>query len=122
MADIVLRAISWEAEVSLEGTLALLEALARDLQADFLPHLPRAMSALADVLDEGARGPAPPRALRAAHWGGALRGQCYKFFAAASTLLAWRHRWPLECGCGGGRCCCSRRGEREGQRAPHEHY
>ncbi len=90
MADIILRAVSWEAEVSLEGTLALLEALARDLQADFLPHLPRAMSALADVLDEGARcyrvqgrvgyegarGPPPQRALCGAHWGGARCGQC----------------------------------------------
>lgn len=54
VADAILRAVSWEAEVSLEASLALLEALARDLQADFLPHLPRALSALADVLDEGA--------------------------------------------------------------------
>ncbi|KAK9845304.1 hypothetical protein WJX81_002986 [Elliptochloris bilobata] len=53
VADAILRAVSWEAEVSLEASLALVQALARDLQADFLPHLPRAMSAVADVLDEG---------------------------------------------------------------------
>ena len=66
VADAILRAVSWEAEVSLEASLALLEALARDLQADFLAHLPRAMSALADVLDEGA-----PARCAAGKWAGA---------------------------------------------------
>ena len=59
VVDIALRAVSWEAEVSLEAALPLAEALARDLQADFLPHVPRAMSALADVLDEGAHARLP---------------------------------------------------------------
>ena len=116
VADIILRAVSWEAEVSLEGTLALLEALARDLQADFLPHLPRAMSALADVLDEGARcyrvqgrvgyegarGPPPQRC--AEPTGAALAAASVPH---ASTPPARRRRRLLEGVCGGGRCFCS---------------
>lgn len=85
VADAILRAVSWEAEVSLEASLALLEALARDLQADFLPHLPRALSALADVLDEGA----PAR--RAADAGGGVCLGLYCNAAQATSLLA---TWP----------------------------
>ena len=41
--------------LSLEPACALLGALARDLQGDFLPQLPRVLAQFADLVDEGAR-------------------------------------------------------------------
>jgi len=42
-----------EASLSLEPLLELLGALARDLQADFLPHMDRVLTVLSDFVDSG---------------------------------------------------------------------
>ena len=46
-----------EAALSLEALLEVSAALARDLQADFLPLMPRLLGALCDLVDEGERQP-----------------------------------------------------------------
>lgn len=42
-----------KAALSLEPILILLSTLARDLQSDFLPFIPRILSSYADLVDEG---------------------------------------------------------------------
>ena len=51
--DIILSRINMEASLSLEPLLELLGALARDLQADFLPHMDRVLTVLSDFVDSG---------------------------------------------------------------------
>lgn len=44
-----------EAGLSLEPILILVAALARDLQADFLPYVPRLAAALTALIEQGER-------------------------------------------------------------------
>ena len=44
-----------EAGLSLEPILILVAALARDLQADFLPYVPRLAAALTVLIEQGER-------------------------------------------------------------------
>ena len=53
IADILLGAIRLEAGLSLEPILVLVAALARDLQADFLPYVPRLAAALTVLVEQG---------------------------------------------------------------------
>jgi U3 small nucleolar RNA-associated protein 20 len=62
--DILLSRCTMAAAQSLAPLLDLVAQLARDLQADFLPHLPRTLGALADLVDRGAD--RDPDALQAA--------------------------------------------------------
>ncbi|KAL0035339.1 hypothetical protein WJX77_001780 [Trebouxia sp. C0004] len=52
--DILLGAIKLEAAISLPPILHVLSCLARDLQQDFLPYLPRVLTSLSDLVDSGA--------------------------------------------------------------------
>ena len=54
LLDILLSPLGLGAALSLEPLLELTGTLARDLQDDFLPHLPRVAAVLADLVDEGA--------------------------------------------------------------------
>eukprot|EP00887_Chlorella_sp_A99_P000887 scaffold5.g887.t1 len=51
--DLLLGGLRMDAALSLEPLLELVGVLARDLQEEFLPHLPRVAAALADLVDEG---------------------------------------------------------------------
>ncbi len=51
--DILLGAVHMEAHLSMEPILILLAGLARDLQSDYLPYLPRIFSTLAQVVEQG---------------------------------------------------------------------
>ena len=51
--DTLLGCLRMEATLSLEPALELVGTLARDLQADYLPALPRVLEALADLVDAG---------------------------------------------------------------------
>ncbi|KAL4521880.1 hypothetical protein Ndes2526B_g01987 [Nannochloris sp. 'desiccata'] len=51
--EIILPKVNVEASLSLEPLLELLGALARDLQADFLPHMDRVLTVLSDFVDSG---------------------------------------------------------------------
>ena len=51
--EILLRHVDMEAVLSLEPIFMLVGALARDLQADFLPYLPEIFSTYADLVDKG---------------------------------------------------------------------
>ncbi|KAK9818396.1 hypothetical protein WJX72_012002 [[Myrmecia] bisecta] len=53
VADILLRSLHIGALLSLDAILALLAALSRDLQADFVPYVPRVATSLADLIEEG---------------------------------------------------------------------
>ena len=53
IANILLEAICMEAGLSLEPILVLVAALARDLQADFLPYVPRLAAALTVIVEQG---------------------------------------------------------------------
>ena len=53
IAGILIDCLRMEALLSLEPALELLGTLARDLQADYLPLLPRVLGALADLVDAG---------------------------------------------------------------------
>ena len=55
IADILLGAIRMKAGLSLEPILVLVAALARDLQADFLPYVPRLAAALTVLIEQGER-------------------------------------------------------------------
>lgn len=52
-ASTLLAAVRMEAGLSLEPLLILLAALARDLQADFLPFVPRLATALTELVQQG---------------------------------------------------------------------
>ena len=52
--DIILCRVTMPAALSLEPLMELIGALARDLQADFLPHMERVLRVLSDLVDEGA--------------------------------------------------------------------
>lgn len=52
--QILLDGIRMKATHSLEALLSLLGSLARDLQADYLPFVPRIFTRLSDLIDEGA--------------------------------------------------------------------
>ena len=54
VVDVLLGAVRIEAALSLEPILELLAALARDLQADFVPFMPRVAAALSDLVEQGA--------------------------------------------------------------------
>ncbi|KAL0018407.1 hypothetical protein WJX79_009395 [Trebouxia sp. C0005] len=54
IVDILLSAIKLEAAISLPPILHVLSCLARDLQQDFLPYLPRVLTSLSDLVDSGA--------------------------------------------------------------------
>lgn len=51
--DVLLGGLRLEAALSLEPLLELTGTLARDLQGEFLPALPRVLGALADLADAG---------------------------------------------------------------------
>lgn len=51
--NIILSRLTLDAALSLEPLLELLGALARDLQADFLPHMERVMTVLSNLVDAG---------------------------------------------------------------------
>ena len=51
--NVILTRLTLEASLSLEPLLDLLGALARDLQADFLPHMERVLTAMSDLIDAG---------------------------------------------------------------------
>ena len=53
IVDILLSAIKLEAAISLPPILHVLSCLARDLQQDFLPCLPRVLTSLSDLVDSG---------------------------------------------------------------------
>ena len=53
IADNLLGALRMEAGLSLEPILVLVAALARDLQADFLPYFPRLAAALTALVEQG---------------------------------------------------------------------
>lgn len=53
LLGVLLGGLRMEAALSLEPLLELTGTLARDLQQDFLPALPRVLDALADLVDEG---------------------------------------------------------------------
>ena len=56
--DAILRRLTYDAKVSLEAILACLQALARDLRGDFLPHFGKTADALSDLArSEAAREP-----------------------------------------------------------------
>ena len=50
----LLGSVHMRAVLSLEPIVMLLSALARDLQADFLPYIPRILSSYSDLVDNGA--------------------------------------------------------------------
>lgn len=52
--DIVLEAVKVEAAISLPPILHVLSCLARDLQQDFLPYLPRVLSTATNLVNSGA--------------------------------------------------------------------
>ena len=54
VVETLLSAVNMEAHLSLEPVLMLLGTLARDLQADYLPFLPKIVDALSTVLEQGA--------------------------------------------------------------------
>ena len=54
IASALLAAVHKEAGLSLEPLLILVAALARDLQADFLPFVPRLAAALTELVEQGA--------------------------------------------------------------------
>ena len=51
---ILLRHVDMKAILSLEPIFMLIGAMARDLQADFLPYLPRIFSTYSELVDNGA--------------------------------------------------------------------
>ena len=51
--DILLDAIKLDAAISLPPILHVLSCLARDLQEDFMPHLPRILSTLTKLVGSG---------------------------------------------------------------------
>ena len=53
VANTLLAAVHMEAGLSLEPLLILVAALARDLQADFLPFVPRLAAALTELTEQG---------------------------------------------------------------------
>lgn len=53
VVGILLGVLRMHAKLSLEPVLELLGTLARDLQADYLPALPRVLAALSDLVDAG---------------------------------------------------------------------
>jgi hypothetical protein len=53
--DILLRAVHTEAELSMEPILILIATLARDLQHDYLVFIPRILSTLTQVIEQGAQ-------------------------------------------------------------------
>ena len=57
IVDTLLERVHMGAALSLEPLLALLGTLARDLQADFLPCLPRILSSFSQLVDEGTLSP-----------------------------------------------------------------
>ena len=54
VVETLLSAVNMEAHLSLEPVLMLMGTLARDLQADYLPFLPKIVDALSTVLEQGA--------------------------------------------------------------------
>jgi hypothetical protein len=58
VAGVLLRAMRMDAALALESVLGLTAALARDLQHEFLPLVPRVAAALADLVQEGRSGTA----------------------------------------------------------------
>ena len=53
IVNTLLERVHMEAALSLEPLLALLGALARDLQTDFLPFVPRIFATLGQLVDQG---------------------------------------------------------------------
>lgn len=51
---ILLGAVRMDAALSLEPVLALLSVLARDLQEDCVPYVPRIIDSLMDLVEQGA--------------------------------------------------------------------
>lgn len=80
-----------EALLSLEPALELLGTLARDLQGDYLPLLPRVLGALADLVDAGGwrlgRGWAE-RGFDLSRRGGGWRAAAARSKGAARALLS----------------------------------
>ena len=54
IVNILLSAVKIEAAVSLPPILHVLSCLARDLQNDFLPHLPHVLATATDLIHSGA--------------------------------------------------------------------
>ncbi|KAK3270897.1 hypothetical protein CYMTET_20727, partial [Cymbomonas tetramitiformis] len=52
--DVILSKFQYQEQLSLDGLLALMEALARDLENDFYPHLPRVIDSIVELLADGA--------------------------------------------------------------------
>lgn len=52
--DILLEAVKVEAAISLPPILHVLSCLARDLQQDFLPYLPRVLTTAVNLVNSGA--------------------------------------------------------------------
>ena len=57
IVDILLGAIKLEAAISLPPILHVFSCLARDLQQDFLPYLPRVLTTLTDLVHSGLYSP-----------------------------------------------------------------
>ena len=53
IVDTLLQSIKMQAALSLEPLLMLLGILARDLQADYLPYIPRILTAFSNLVDAG---------------------------------------------------------------------
>ena len=53
IVHILLDAIKLESAIGLPPILHVLSCLARDLQQDFLPYLPRVLSTFSDLVDAG---------------------------------------------------------------------
>ena len=53
IVDILLQAVKVEAAISLPPILHVLSCLARDLQQDFLPYLPRLLSTATNLVSSG---------------------------------------------------------------------
>lgn len=51
--DILLEAVKVEAAISLPPILHVLSCLARDLQQDFLPYLPRVLTTATNLVNSG---------------------------------------------------------------------
>lgn len=88
-----------EALLSLEPVLELTGTLARDLQGDYLPLLPRVLSALADLVDEGE---SCCVCLFGRVWGGVWGEFDGAAQPAAEAAAVWQSRRPACCarGCG----------------------
>ena len=55
--EVLLGAVRMDAALSLEPILALLSVLARDLQDDFVPFVPRVIDAFTALVEQGASPP-----------------------------------------------------------------